>query len=219
MKKVLVVLVALCLIGVAQADVVVNGADPSATWYGYMNVFETPANGGAYLWGSGWGTADLPATFDGNGVLTLAPNSIGDPNPYWYIPAGGPGATGNKIMEANFFREWFGGLAGQTVTFNYVVGTNTLTAAHSAKAFIKVLNPDNYWSLDQFVTADLTPGAGSVSLTVNSIANPVTQVGFMLTGVDVWITDVAPYGVVTIVPEPATMLLLSLGGLLLRRKK
>ena len=34
-------------------------ADASAEYLGYANVFETIANGGAYVFGSGWGVADL----------------------------------------------------------------------------------------------------------------------------------------------------------------
>ena len=44
---------------------------------------------------------DLKATFAGP-VLSLKANTIGDPNPYWYTPSGGPGSTGNKIMDASF---------------------------------------------------------------------------------------------------------------------
>src|SRR5688572_2982602 len=94
--------VVLCTAGRAGAATVT--VDPGATWLGFMNVFNTPQNGGAYQFGSGWGTADLVATFSGP-VLTLAPNTIGDPDPYWYTPSGGPGSTGNKIMDANMYIE------------------------------------------------------------------------------------------------------------------
>ena len=32
--------------------------DPLAPWNGFMNVFEIPAHGGGYVFGSGWGTVD-----------------------------------------------------------------------------------------------------------------------------------------------------------------
>jgi len=83
----------------AQADTIVT-VDPSASWLGFMNVSNLPSAGGAYQFGSGWGTADSGGHLSGP-VLTLAPNSITDPSSYWYLPAGGPGSTGNKTMDAN----------------------------------------------------------------------------------------------------------------------
>lgn len=214
MKKVLVVLAALSLIGAAQADVVINGADPGAAWVGWMNVFELNMD---YLWGSGWGAADLRATFDGDGVLTLASNTNcwNAADPYWVADG-----AGNKIMEANFMQEFGeGALAGQMVTFNYIVGTNTLPGDYTARAFIKVLDPDAGWATVQYEWLDLTPGAGSVSLSVGALASAHTQVGFSLMGlVSDPAGDVAATGV-TIVPEPATMALLGLGALWLRRRK
>ena len=219
MRNVLVVvLAALCFSGVAQADVVVNGVDPGAAWKGYMNVFATPAGGGGFLWGSPWGTADLRASFDGSGVLTLAPNTncYNATDPYWVDPGT---LLGNKVMEANFYQEWFGGLGGQTVTFNYVVGANTLPTGYKAQAFVKVLDPDSGWATVQSTFLDLTAGAGSVSLIVGSIATPVTQIGFTITGLVV--NPLSPEAMtgVTLVPEPASMALLGLGAMLLRRRK
>ncbi|MCX8090571.1 MAG: hypothetical protein N3I86_06480 [Verrucomicrobiae bacterium] len=190
--------------------------NPSASWLGYMNVFELPANGGGYVFGSPWGTADLPATFSG-AVLTLAPNSIGDPSPFWYIGGGGPGAPGNKIMEANMYVETHGGLlGGQTVTFEFSVLANTFTPAHTAYGFIRDFAPD-YSSFNQAIIAITTPGDYSISL--NTLPDPArhVQYGFQTKGVNVWITDVAPYGFVkiTAIPEPSALLLGGLGlGLL-----
>ena len=94
-------LIALLLTGtMAKANAANVGVDPGAAWIGYMNVFQIPQNGGGYVFGSPWGTGDLRATFAGT-VLTLAPNTIGDPDPFWYTPSGGPGATGNKFMDAS----------------------------------------------------------------------------------------------------------------------
>ena len=87
----------------AGADVTLS-VDPSAPWQGFMNVSELPSNGGAYVFSSSWGTSDLVATFAGP-TLTLAPNSVNDPSNFWYTPAGGPGATGNKTMDANMYVE------------------------------------------------------------------------------------------------------------------
>ena len=60
----------------ARADATFT-VDPGASWLGYMNVSETPANGGGYLWGQSWGTADLCATFAGPRVA-LPPRAAAD---------------------------------------------------------------------------------------------------------------------------------------------
>lgn len=222
MKQALAVLVVCCtVLGVAtrvEADTTVT-VDPGANWLGFMNVFELPENGGGFVFGSGWGTADLVATFSGS-VLTLAPNTIGDPNEFWYqcvggaTPpnCGGPGAPGNKIMEANMYVEETGPLSGMTVTFRGEVLSNTLTQAHNAVAFIKDFAPD--YSSNVTVTVPLTPGPFSVSLaTINDPARHV-QYGFATTGVNVWVTDVEPFGSVqvTAIPEPVAAVLMGLGA-------
>ena len=183
-----------------KADVTVT-VNSSQTWLGYMNVFELPANGGAFLWGSGWGTVDLVATFSGS-TLTLAPNTIGDAAEYWYIGGGAPGNPGNKIMEANMYVEpAAGSMSGQKVTFSGNVSANTLTGAHTAIAFIKDFAPD--WSTYVQTTVVLTPGPFSISLdTINDPARHV-QYGFQMVGPNVWITDVEPFGSVVIDADAA----------------
>jgi len=177
----------------------------SASWVGYMNVFNTPqdANPNAYQFGSGWGTADLKAVFDGFG-LTLSPNNIGDPATYWYIGGGGPGAVGNKIMDASMYVE-IGSLPGRSLIFSGTVLSNTLVSASNTNAagngwtsvaFIKDFAPD--YSSFNVATVPLTPGGFSVSLsTVNDPARHV-QYGFETVGPDVWFTDSAAYGKVLI---------------------
>ncbi len=190
--------------------------NPSATWLGYMNVSEIPQNGGAYVFGSGWGTADLVATWSGP-TLTLAPNSIGDPNFFWYTPSGGPGSVGNKIMDASMYVE-IGSLPGQTLSFEGNVLANTLVGKTDANgngwtsvAFIKDFASD--YSSYNTVTAPLVNGLFSISLlTVNDPARHV-QYGFETIGPDVWVTDLAPYGSIQVVPEPSSLALIGLGAL------
>ncbi len=204
------------------ASAVTVALDPGASWQGFMNVFNLPSAGGAFQFGAQWGVADLNSSWSVT-TLTLSPNTIGDPNPYWYNPSGGPGSTGNKIMEANMYVEPAGSLPGQTVTFNFTVSTNTLTGAHTAFAFIKDFAPD--FSSAVSTVIPLTPGAKSLSLaTINDPARHV-QYGFQMVGPDVWFTDVAPFGSVvlvpTAVPEPATFALLGTvaAGLLTARRR
>src|SRR5262245_49777320 len=207
----------LCVTSRVHAATTVT-VDPAAPWVGFMNVFETPQHGGGFVFGQGWGTADLVATFSGP-VLTLAPNTIGDPNPFWYSPSGGPGSVGNKSMDANMYVETTGLYTNQTLTFTGNVLSNTLFGqvnqlgnGWTSVAFIKDFAPD-YSSFVQ-TTVPLNPGVFSISLlTINNPARHV-QYGFETIGPDVWITDVGPYGniQVTAVPEPATLFLVGVAG-------
>jgi hypothetical protein len=196
-----VVLVALAVFalsaGVASADVTVT-VDPLTLTNGYMNVFNLPSNGGAFQFASGWGPADLTAVWSGSNV-TLGPNCIGDPNPYWYLPSGGPGSVGQKIMEANLYAEPAGSLPGQTVTFEGNVLANSLTAAHVTVAFIKDFAPD-FSSFN--VSSIPLPTSGGFTLSLATVNDPArhVQYGFQMTGVNVWVTDLGPFGSVTIAP-------------------
>ena len=188
-------------VGAARADVTVT-VDPAVITNGFMNVFNLPVNGGAFQFGSGWGIADLTASYTGN-VVTLGPNVIGDPNPYWYIGGGGPGSPGNKIMEANLYAEPAGSLPGQNVTFVGNVLSNTLTSAHKVVAFIKDFAPD-FSSFN--ITTVVLPTSGSFSISLATVNDPARHVqwGFQMTGPCVWVTDVAPFGSVSIGPTGAT---------------
>lgn len=213
-----------CSTASAAIDFTVSST-PAYPWAGFMNVSDLPANGGAYQFGSPWGPADLTATFAGE-VLTLGPNTIGDPDPYWYTPAGGPGAAGNKIMDANMYVESpnpvatnVGEWSGQMLTFSGLVLSNTLTSAHTSVAFIRDFASD-FSSLNQ-VTVPLTPGAFSISLNTDPGPGRHVQYGFQTVGVNVWVTDVAPYGnaQVTAVPEPTSLGFLAAGALIALRRR
>jgi hypothetical protein len=206
------------------ADVNVT-VDPGHSWLGFMNVFELPSNGGGYVFGSGWGTADLTAVFTGS-LLTLGPNTVNDPSSFWYTPSGGPGALGNKIMDANMYVEPAGSYPGQNVTFSGSVLSNTLVGnvdgngnGWTSVAFIKDFAPD----YSSFNTVTIPLSAGPFSITLATLPDPTrhVQFGFETIGPDVWFTDVGPFGNVRIVPipEPAGGLLLLVGGLLAARRR
>lgn len=219
-KLLLVVSLSLGAVAKTNADSTVL-VDSGAPWQGYMNVFEIPQNGGGYVFGSAWGTADLTAVFSGS-TLTLGPNSVNDPNPFWYIPSGGPGSVGNKTMDANMYVDTTGVYTGQTLTFSGTVLANTLVGSvnqlgngWSAVAFIKDFAPD--YSSSVSVTVPLTPGPFSINLSTINDPTRHVQYGFEVIGPDVWITDVGPYGNIQIeaVPEPSTLALLGVGSLAL----
>lgn len=186
---------------------------------GFMNVFNLPSQGGGYQFGSSWGVADLNATYSDSSTVVFTPNTIGDPNPYWYTPSGGPGATGNKIMEANLYTQNDGGLAGQTINFRGNVtaftlqtGTNTDTD-YTFKAFVRDFASDFSSVVEQTATISST-GSFLVSLTTINDPSRHVQYGLQMKGPDVWVTDVASKGSVTVtaVPEPASVALLGIGG-------
>lgn len=212
-------LVALLIAGAAvSVKAVTYTIDPGAAWLGYMNVFNTPQAGGGYQFGGSWGVADLNTSWTGP-VLSLSPNTIGDPNGYWYTPSGGPGATGNKTMAASYYQEFTGLLAGQNVTFTANVLANSLLSSvnqlgngWTSVAFIKDFAPD-YSSFNVVSTPLNTLGVFNISMaTINDPARHI-QFGFETVGPDVWVTDAAGYGSVqlTAVPEPTSAALL-LGG-------
>ncbi len=205
----------------AQAAVTVSVGDSTAPWVGFMNVTELPINGGGFVFGSGWGVADLVTTFnDGANTMTLSPNTIGDPDPFWYIGGGAPGNPGNKIMEA-VTHIADDSLVGEDITFEGTVLSNTYTAAHTGTIFIRDFAPD--FSSFTEVSAPATPGAFSINLVTDPTPGRHIQYGFISTGENVWAGDEGPFGTVVIgtIPEPASIGLLAAGALALagRRRK
>ena len=212
----LAVIVLLASSSATHAQTAVDVRDSNSPWLGFMNVFELPENGGAFVFGSPWGIPDLVAEFDdGAGVVTLSPNSIDDPNEFWYQDPtmtgdpnpGGPGAPGNKTMEANLYQEFINCFPGQTVTFSFEVTADSFTSAHTARAFIRDFSFDYSTSVDAYL--DITgPGVYSFDLVTSSdLSFGNVQFGFQVTGENVWITDVAPFGSLTIdtLPTPPVL--------------
>lgn len=213
--------------GASAVDVTIDSATMTN---GYMNVFNLPSNGGAYQFGSGWGIADLNATFPNSSTVNFTPNTIGDPNPYWYTPSGGPGATGNKIMEANLYAQPADGtLSGQTITFKGNVSAFTLQTGTNAntdytfKAFIRDFASDYSSVVETAIPITSTGEFTAILATINDPTRHV-QYGLQMRGPDVWVTDVAAKGSVTVtaVPEPSTWAVSAAGllvaGVIRRRR-
>ena len=171
---------------------------------GYMNVFAPPSAGGGYLFGSGWAVKDLRAQFTGSTSVTLAPCYVADSGTYWYTPSGQPGATGNKIMEANVYGQADGTYAGQSVKFSGTVPSYTLqggTSGWSVKAFIRDFTADYSSYNEQAVPISAT---GSFSVRLNAVNDPTRHVqwGLQMKGPDVWITELASKGTVVVSALP-----------------
>ena len=198
----------------ANAQVTVD-VDMGKNWLGYMNVSELPENGGAFVFGSPWGTDDLVAKFSTSpSKLTLTPNTIGDPNEFWYqnttgtapdpLNPGGPGQAGNKTMEANMYVEETDTYAGQTVTFEGSIISNTLSSVlgtygdYLTKVFIKDFAPD----YSSFNVSEEIIDEGTTSFSINLLTDSGlgrhVQYGFATTGANVWVTDVGNFGTVEI---------------------
>ncbi|HXA45935.1 MAG TPA: hypothetical protein VNZ25_10540 [Candidatus Angelobacter sp.] len=204
--------------------------DPTTLTLGYMNYFAVSGPGfgtagaGGYAGGSSWGVPDLTSSFSGS-TVTLGPNQINDPSSYWYTPAGGPGAVGAKIMDANLYNESTGTYVSTTLTFTGDVLSDTLANGPvnaigngwTSVAFIKDFNAG--YGLVNTVTAPLVDGTFSISLPIGATPTDHIQYGFETIGPDVWSTDAGPFGNVVItpvaVPEPATWAWAGSGSLLL----
>ena len=208
----------LALPAMSSADVTVNVGQSTEPWLGWMNVAELD---GTPLWGNPWEVADLTAIFDDPGnTLTLGPAPIDDPDVYWYQGPGGPGVPGNKLMEANLYIEITDdALAGQVMTFEGEVLSNTFTDDYEAYLFIKDFEPDFSAFIETKIP--IVPGPFSFSATLDPGLGRHIQYGTQVIGANVWPTDVDMFGhaVIGTIPEPTSLALLALGGLALIRRR
>jgi autotransporter-associated beta strand protein len=169
---------------------------------GYMNWYTLS---GTYAGGGEWGVADLRADFTSGTSVTLAPCYVTDTSSYWYTPSGQPGATGNKIMEANVYGQADGTLAGKTVKFSGTVPSYSLLSGSgnwTVNAFVRDFSAD-YSSVTQSVVPISGTGAFSVSLATSSDPTRHVQWGLQTTGPDVWVTDLPSKGNVVVNALPA----------------
>lgn|GEM_PF-1260106 len=148
--------------------------------YGY-GVFPAPNNGGGFCnIATGEGGPD-----QGDKVLTVYADYN---NGEMAAPPDGPG----HVVEANVFREYVVGPGdvGTTWTFAFDVKLGNLEAPSTAKAFIKVLDPNNGYSLTEFVTFDTDQlgdtlwTGGALEITIGDWTGQLLQTGFLASATD-----------------------------------
>lgn len=194
-KMYYLIALAMCFSFASKAQNTVE-VDANAAFVGFMNVFETPANGQAYVFGDSWGVPDLKSTIDaGAGTVTLQPNfnTYDAADPFWVDPVT---LEGNKWMEANTFVE-DNSLVGEELTFNGYTASNDLDAAYEAMAFIKVFNAD--FSVLKIETAPLVAGQNfSIAYTNVEAPDTTVQYGFFVTGINANPADEATLGSIVV---------------------
>jgi hypothetical protein len=153
--------------------------DPAKTWLGYTNVFNLPADGGAYLAGGPVTGAALRAAFAGD-LLTLRPcTNVSNPaDSFWVKPDG----SGNKQIEANWYVDTTS-LVGSNVTFSGNVVDYTLTTNYTCRAFIKVFNSSYSAVLQQgYVPLTNANSFFTVNLRATNAGAAHVQYGFVTLG-------------------------------------
>jgi len=174
-----------CSALIAQNNISVSASD---NWIGYMNVFELPANGGGYVFGSAWGVPDLKTVIDSAAnTITLKPNyntyADNPTDPFWVDTVTN---TGKKFMEASTFVEPGATFNQNNLTFSGTVLSNNLDTSYTASFFIKALDPANGYS-DALggskVVALPSSGNFTVSATSTELATGlIIQYGFVVKG-------------------------------------
>lgn len=211
-----------------------NASDPGALatdgWKVFANVFDSV---GGYLYGYG----TFPAPNGGGGFSAIASGEGGPNQGQQYLNAysdynNGDHALG-RIIEANVFQEQLVGAAdlGKTYSFSFDYKASSQfgpAGATRTYAFVKVLNPNNGYSLEAFPRIETTAASTStwsegnqISITIdNSWTGNILQFGFMSTA-----SNYEPSGVFydnvsfAAVPEPASMIVLGAGALAFLRKR
>ncbi|WP_430404156.1 T9SS type A sorting domain-containing protein [Fluviicola sp.] len=169
----------------AQNNVTFSAND---SWVGYVNVFETPANGNAYLWGSPWAIADLQTTINtGANTMTLQPNFnlyAADPtDAYWVDQTTQLGA---KYISGSTYVEPGPSFNGSALTFEGDVLSNNLDLTkYEAKFYINALDSTNGYANTLPGKTFNIPASGHFSVSATAGELPVgliIQYGFTIYG-------------------------------------
>lgn len=164
----------------------------SDMWIAFMNVFDLPANGGAYQFGSAWGLDDVKSTLTDDAVsntLELQPNfntyAENPTDPYWVDQTT---MEGNKMMEASTFVEPGTGFNNAHLVFKGDIYEYTLDAAYEVEVFIKALDPANGYADALGGTSTMTlPTSGTFEVSASGADlkdGLIIQYGFTVRGVN-----------------------------------
>jgi hypothetical protein len=171
--------------GIAQNNVTFSAND---SWVGYVNVFDTPANGGGYLWGSPWAVPDLQTTINtGANTMTLQPNFnlyAADPaDPYWVDQTTQEGA---KYISASTYVEPGPGFNGTALTFEGDVLSNNLDLTkYEATFYINALDSTSGYANTLPAKTFNIPASGHFTVSATAGELPVgmiIQYGFTIYG-------------------------------------
>ena len=155
----------------------VNDDDTEGAWAGHVANWSPISN--------------LPATWDDNGVLTLAPNTSA-------YSTWNNGSDGNKFLHQNLMIEGAKGddlgtskLLGQTVTFTGTVESYTLHSRYEVAAFVGYVEGESPTKEEVFID----PSDNSFTVTIDiPNGNYIPQLGFTLMGRNINPADADTYG-------------------------
>jgi hypothetical protein len=207
----------LSLVGLLSVAGLLSNSALAEGWVGYLNCFNTGSgtSGSDYIFGSSWGLSDLKTTVltSNTGTivgdqLRLEPNynTYNSTDAFWSNGSGG----GNKFLELNTFVET-ASISTASVSFSGTIDSYTLSNDFTAIAFIKVLDPNNGYSLDLFKFVNLNSGSQfSVDANLSGQAGKILQLGYAVYGINANPANAVANGsvVVTAVPEPSSFALI-----------
>lgn len=161
---------------------------------------------GAY--GGAWGFADISATQNGDGTLTMGSPSVNDCDPYWFGANGTngescPGIDGNASTASIYGEEIGTHDAGDVITFAGEVIADDFAGVGT----IIIKDFDSSFGNYQFTELEITStGSFSIEHTVQN-GGGVLQYGFVLNNHMVWPGEESADGTITVgpsaVPVPA----------------